>query len=105
MLKNALFALALISGLQGHASTPGTSSSERMMNRASGKARQMNREHLMRDVDETMLIIDDLSRQAKLAPKEEVEDVWASGERDYKLEKAEVKDSRRAAEAIMQALD
>jgi len=105
MPKYFALLLACLACTFARATEIGTSGSEQMMRHAEGRAKQMNREQLTREIDETMLIIEDLCHQAKLAPKAEVDDVWASGSRDYKLEKAEVNDARKACEATQQALD
>ena len=104
MLKRLLPALFCLAAASASATELGTSSNERMLNQHGGKTKSVNRDQLKRDLDETMLIIEDLCRQAKLATKEEIEDVWASGKRDFKLSAGEIKDARKAYEKTAEAL-
>lgn len=97
-MKSKLFALLLLLPLLARTTDVGTSGSERMLNQHGGKTKSVNRDQLKRDTDETMLIIEDIARQMKLAPKDEIEDVWASGVRDYHLAKGLVRDARKACE-------
>ena len=80
------------------------SDNEHALSRSSGsKNRNYDREALTREIDETMVMLDGLCLQIQAAPKSEADDVWLSGTRDFKLESKEVKETRKACDALIEA--
>lgn len=86
-------------------SKDGNSPDEFIKRSGRGKGRTFDRLALIRAIDETLVMVEDLSRRLKLASKEEIEEVWASGERDFKLESSEVRYGRKACESTQRALE
>ena len=79
------------------------SASDRLMKSQSGTPRYYDRETLKRELSDTMELIEALALQAEHATQPEMDEAWASGERDFKLTSGEVGDTRKACGELLKA--
>src|SRR5581483_7304796 len=97
MLKTSLLALALALS-PGLRAVSHESASDRLMksNGGQNKIPSYDRQAVGRAIDETLGLLEDLSRQLMLAPKAEADAVWLSGDKDFNLSDKQVNDTRQA---------
>ena len=101
MLQKILIALWLLPGLLP--SAPTSNAADNFMH-ARGKPKKLDREALRREVDQTQVILEELALQLPAAPNDEIEEIWATGPRDFKISGSLMKDARKASEFYVKAL-